>query len=234
MSATDPKILGKIKKCLALSKSSEPHEAAAALRQAQKLMAQYGINEAGLVLADVTEDQVKSLMTVSRIDPNELALVRMIANAFGCELMWTKSESWKRSYGSKEAFGSYLVIGFKHQIPIATHTMTVLMRRHLKARSEFVQSLPSFYSRAEKTKEANGFSSGWVAAVKKMVHEYARGPEEEKALAEYKKLHHPSTERVPSKTQLRGLAGMMAGTEAGSQERLHRPVDGGPELKLLK
>jgi hypothetical protein len=32
----DDKILNKIKKCLALSTSSEPHEAASALRQAQK------------------------------------------------------------------------------------------------------------------------------------------------------------------------------------------------------
>ena len=32
------KIIGKIKKCLALSKSSNPHEAAIALGQAEKMM----------------------------------------------------------------------------------------------------------------------------------------------------------------------------------------------------
>lgn len=39
------KALDKIKKCLALSKSSNPHEAAAALRQAQKLMHAHDITE---------------------------------------------------------------------------------------------------------------------------------------------------------------------------------------------
>lgn len=38
----DQRILERIKKCLALSQSSEPHEAAAALRQAQKLMEMHG------------------------------------------------------------------------------------------------------------------------------------------------------------------------------------------------
>jgi hypothetical protein len=235
MTTIDPKILGKIKKCLALSQSSEPHEAAAALRQAQKLMEAHGVDESGLVLADVCEDEVKSLMTVSRIDPNELALVKMVAEAFGCELLWNKSGSWKRSaYGAKEAFGSYTIIGFRHQVSVATHTMVVLMRRHLKARSAFVSTLPSFYSRSEKTQEANGFSHGWVQAVKKMVIAYARGPEEEKALTKYKQLHYPSLTTQKSKGQTRGLGGMLAGTEAGSMEQLHRPVDGGPELKLLK
>lgn len=38
----DPKILSKIKKCLALSASSNENEAAIALRQAQRLMAEFG------------------------------------------------------------------------------------------------------------------------------------------------------------------------------------------------
>ena len=37
--------LAKIKKCLALAASPNPHEAAAATRQAQKLMAEYGLTE---------------------------------------------------------------------------------------------------------------------------------------------------------------------------------------------
>ncbi len=40
----DPKILGKIKKCLALSSSDNPHEAAAAMRQAHALMAAHGVS----------------------------------------------------------------------------------------------------------------------------------------------------------------------------------------------
>ena len=40
----DDKILDKIKKCLVLASSANEHEAAAALRQAQKLMEAHGIS----------------------------------------------------------------------------------------------------------------------------------------------------------------------------------------------
>lgn len=49
------KIISKIKKCLALAKSNNPHEAAAALRQARKMMTQYQINEADVLLSDIGE-----------------------------------------------------------------------------------------------------------------------------------------------------------------------------------
>ena len=43
----------KIKHCLALSASSNEHEAAAAMRQAQKLMAKYRLTETQVNLSDV-------------------------------------------------------------------------------------------------------------------------------------------------------------------------------------
>ena len=44
------KIIDKIKKCLALAKSDNPHEAATALRQAQKLMEQHNLTEQDISL----------------------------------------------------------------------------------------------------------------------------------------------------------------------------------------
>ena len=52
MSDIDPKILGKIKKCLALSGSSNPNEAATALRQAHALMAKHGVSTHEITMAD--------------------------------------------------------------------------------------------------------------------------------------------------------------------------------------
>lgn len=43
MAELDPKILAKIKKCLALASSSNPNEAATALRQARALMEKHGV-----------------------------------------------------------------------------------------------------------------------------------------------------------------------------------------------
>ena len=54
------KIIDKIKKCLALSNSDNPHEAAAGLRQAQKLMQMHGLNELDIELSDVQEMRAKA------------------------------------------------------------------------------------------------------------------------------------------------------------------------------
>ena len=49
------RILEKIKKCLALSKSANEHEAAQALKQAQALMREYGITDIEVELSAVKE-----------------------------------------------------------------------------------------------------------------------------------------------------------------------------------
>ena len=50
---TRAQALRRIRACLRLSASSEPHEAAAALRQAQALMREYGVTASEADLADV-------------------------------------------------------------------------------------------------------------------------------------------------------------------------------------
>ena len=49
------KALEKIKKCLALSRSANENEAAQALKHAQALMAQYGLNQADVDLSEIGE-----------------------------------------------------------------------------------------------------------------------------------------------------------------------------------
>ena len=48
------KILDKIKKCLALASSANEHEAAAALRQAQKLMQAHGLTDQDVAAAQAS------------------------------------------------------------------------------------------------------------------------------------------------------------------------------------
>lgn len=81
--------IGKIKKCLALAKSSEPHEAAAAMRQAQKLIEQFGIEHPELLAAGVGEVWSKSA-AASRPVRYEVALASAVAEAYGCALLFTR------------------------------------------------------------------------------------------------------------------------------------------------
>ena len=80
------KLLSKIEKCLRLSKSSEPHEAAAALRQAQKMMELHGISEAELGAVGYGNEKVSVPIQVNKKLPIALAtLVALIKKAFGVE-----------------------------------------------------------------------------------------------------------------------------------------------------
>lgn len=48
-------VMRRLKKILALSESSSPGEAAAAIQQAQSLMAKYNITEEGIAMSEITE-----------------------------------------------------------------------------------------------------------------------------------------------------------------------------------
>lgn len=92
------KILDKIKKCLALSASSNEHEAEAALRQARKLMEAHGITDLDVQAAEADERRAKS---GAKNQPSnwETMLACKIADAFGCRVIfsggfWSRPGEW--------------------------------------------------------------------------------------------------------------------------------------------
>lgn len=72
-------VIRKIKACIALGESSNPHEAAAAMRQAKKLMEAYGIGESML---DVGKTEI--LSSYKSMPRWYTALAAATAHAFGC------------------------------------------------------------------------------------------------------------------------------------------------------
>lgn len=217
MAQVDDRILNKIKKCLALSQSSEPAEAAAAMRQAQKMMEMYGVSQVDLGRADLGEAVVKSKVSVSRIKDWELALLNLIAKSFGCKMLWTRSSSY-----SEDVFGHYLLIGIKAQVQLAQYTADVLQRKLIKARNEFVRQLPDGYNRQYKTKEADGFCHGWVRAIGKTVHEFALNDATRTLIEDEVKSRSTGAAKVQRRDI--GRAGLNAGFEAGSSESINRPM----------
>lgn len=77
------KILDKIKKCLALSKSANEHEAAQALKQAQALMEKYEVNVVDIALSEVSEQGADRRMAFKLADW-QWSVANMIADIFGC------------------------------------------------------------------------------------------------------------------------------------------------------
>lgn len=219
----EDRILDKIKKCLALSGSPEPEEAAAALRQAQKLMEKYGVSQLDLSAADVGEIDVKTKVSVSRVNDWELRIINLVAEAFGCRVLWTK--------GHYKTRGHYTLIGLKTQLPLAQYTCAVLQRKLTNARGKFVSSLPEYYDRKRKTVEADGFCHGWAIAVASKVTAMAHS-------AETKELIDHKAESISTKTEdVRrrqiGAAGYEAGLDAGAGESIYRPMEqSAPQPKL--
>jgi hypothetical protein len=223
---TDERILNKIKKCLALSQSPEPAEAAAALRQAQKLMEMHGVTQADLSRVELGEARVKSKVSVSRPKDWEVQLLNLVAKAFGCKLLWTKSSS-----SSVDAYGRYVLIGLKVQVQLASYTADVLQRKLIKARGKFVNELSPYMTRGQKTVQADGFCHGWVMAISKTVHEFALNDETKELIDACVS----GLSDGPAEVQERraGTMGLNAGFEAGSSESIHRPVgDREPTLRL--
>jgi len=227
MKQLDDKILNKIKKCLALSQSPEPHEAAAALRQAQKLMDLHGVSQADLGRAEIGEATVKSKASVSRIKDWELALLNTVARAFGCRLMWAKSYSH-----NEEVFGHYTIVGLKTQVPLAAYTTEVLQRKLMSSRARFVTNLPEHLSRQAKTMEADGFCHGWVATIRKTVHEFAMGDEVKALIDDHIKAVSSGKEAGVQKRRL-GYQGYQAGQQAALGESIHKPINGAAAQRLL-
>lgn len=184
--------LQKIRKCLALAKSSEPHEAAAAMRQAQKLMEQFGVDHPEILAASVTEEWSKSGASKTPAS-YEVHLVSVICNTFGCEVMFTRRLS--KNQLAIEAGYSFIAA---EPIPeIAAYTFAVLRRQMLKARTEYISTALKRYKK-NKTAAADLFCRGWVQAIQRQVASVKPTEEQEEAISAYKRINYGETTKLKS------------------------------------
>lgn len=221
---TNDKILDKIKKCLKLSTSSNEHEAAAALRQAQKLMAAHGISQLDLGLADIGQEEVNSKYSVSTIKPFEGRLINMICKAFGCSIVF-------KGAGGRQ-YAKFLIVGIKSQVEIAQYTCEVMSRKLFSARSSFNKSLPTYLSRNEKTIQCDGFSMGWVEGVTSVINEFANSEETKLLIDKYIEVNFGRLKSKKHENRRLGQAGFEAGKQQGARESIYRPMNGKEQLKI--
>lgn len=176
--------LRKIEKCLALSKSSEPHEAARALQHAQALMRQFKIEHPELLAVGVDENWAKSRAT--KTPPRyEASLALVVAGGFGCELLF------ERRLTGDARQGGYLFIGTGPAAEVAAYTFAVLARKLLQARASYTKDKLKRYRR-NKVAAADAFCEGWVIAVAQYVGEAVVDGEQRIAIEAYMTLQHPN------------------------------------------
>ncbi len=226
------RILEKVKKCLALTASDQPGEAAAALRQARKLMDKYGITEAQVKLAEV-----KAVKTAKTPPARDRAgkLVAWIAQAFACKPLLARNDAGEPVFE---------FIGKGHYPELAEYTYSVLWRRLDRESKAFREQMlcsltdPDWdlkvpedkrrhkWATEDARKATTAFCEGWLHRVGETVRSFA-GHEPDQDVDDWVANKYGKL-RARKARQHRDLDadGVRAGLDAGSRVSLHHGVNG--------
>ncbi|WP_054285926.1 DUF2786 domain-containing protein [Gulbenkiania mobilis] len=214
----------KIRKCLALAKSANEHEAAAALRQAQALMRKYGVEDGDILMAEVSEARVRAGAKTKPVKWESM-LSSAVAVAFGCRKVFV--QEWKAGY--------WTFIGCGPAAEIATYAYTVLMRQLRKARSDYQQTHCKRLVPASKTRRADLFCEAWVAAVRRQIEAFPGTQANEEALEVYMAKEYPDLGTLVPRDRQAGknlrdgdMNARTAGWSAGRQAQLNHGVHNKP------
>jgi hypothetical protein len=224
----DDAVFRRIRKCLALADSPVPAEAAAAMRQAQKLMALHNIDAHAIDMSSVAEVNVRSKASISTIKQWEVELLALIEKAFGVKYLWRHSFSYKNG---SERFGSYMLIGMRHQLPAAEYALKVLQRKLGAQRTKYLRCLEQVLYRKNKTALADNFCLGWIHAIEGEVVKFVNQPGVDKLVEEYK--NKKSAGECEAKKSDGSDVGYVDGMRKGKKERLYRPMETAVGSKLI-
>jgi len=144
-------LLAKIRKCLALAKSSNEHEAAAALAKARALMDEHGLSMDDIALSEIGEAKAKGTAT-QRPPLWETALCMTVRHAVGCKVVI-------------DADLHRLYIGPGPAPEIASYAFTVLFRQLKAARQEYIREHLKRCRPGRKRQRADVFCEAWASAV---------------------------------------------------------------------
>lgn len=223
------KIINKIKKCLALSASSNEHEAATALRQAQKLMEEYGVTESDVLAAEVNERKTKA---GAKRKPAqwESNLAVITGKAFGCETLFNQRFD--------RADWSFIGCGVTPEL--AQHAFTVLIRQVKKARSEHIKNDLWRCKEATKTRRADLFCDAWVWGATKTIQDFSKTDQQTASVDAYMEKHYPAihtgkaiNRNADRKLNDADVVSLMRGERAGKEAELNRGMTGGDKPKVL-
>lgn len=225
--STSDRILRKIEKCLALSRSSNEHEAAAALRQAKTLMEKHQ-----LTMTDVEMNKI-DVATLGRAATRKPPrwksdLFGVVARAFGCSLFFRG--------------GQIVLVGKAPGPDVAKYAADVLLRQLALDKKTFLREHVTgntLLDRAEKIRIGKGYSEGWVCGCRSIVETFAAAitQNERQQHTDRVRLHF-AVDRIraaaPQKSALGGGFGALggrAGYDAGKEAKIHAGMnsDGEPE-----
>ena len=219
---SNERILRKIKRCLALSKSANENEAATALRQAHALMEKHQLD-----LNDVEASEINIVNIESRFKSHPhwaQLLYSTISKAFSCS-----------SYGSRN---EVTFVGENSKPELCGYALDVLLRTLEANRIEFVSNKESDIQkehgkqykipRSDKAMIGKGYAEGWIHGVHENIKFFAGtlSDEQQKTHTDAleKKYNKPVGKASKSKSALdhdAGIVGARSDYAAGSKVSIH-------------
>lgn len=152
------KLIERIKRLLALSKSPNEHEAAAAMSKAQELMRELSITEEDLELTDFATVRTDTLLVKSghRLPRYVSYMSYLMKTAFGVECIFSDGQRNKE----------IIFVGTKSKTEICVYTWTVLARILKTKAAEYKFSITHLRcSPGKKAALAEEYCEGWVWGV---------------------------------------------------------------------
>lgn len=220
------RILEKVKKCLARSKSDNPNEAEIALRMARKLMDQHQLDLQDVHASEACESVIDA---ETRKEPPvwKTRLAMVCGEAFGCEIII--SEGW---HGWR-----FKVIGVDSAPDLTVYAYEVLLRQLQHARKTYLETQQRC-KLATKRRRADVFANGWIDAVYRMVADFS-GTDDEHAeiLKAYMAKKYPDLKTSPlkrRKAKAKDEDAAWAGRDAGRSARLNHGVATGSRPQALE
>lgn len=219
--------MDRILKCMRLSQSSEAHEAAAALRQAQALMRKFSIDE-----NELHGIEVKSVLVLTPEPPKTRfpmylsALVALICRAFDAQAIFEVGTKISRGQLKYYQGVRYFVAGGR--APLVEYTHEVCWRQLWDGWNKYRKEADMDFPPGART----SFWMGWIAAVNDKVMDFGATEKEKEIVEAAISKQFPNLKA--SKVQPMELKGstLRAGHEAAKDFSLNRPM-GGEKQKLL-
>lgn len=227
------KILQKIKKCLRLAQSTNPNEAAAAMRQAQKLMEIHGVTSDDVQISDV--DNHTATTSAGKTPPAYLAmLANMVASAFGAESIY----KFGADFLSHRWVGRFEFYGVNGAGEISGYAFEVLARQLKKHRTDYLATLNKRLKRATKVRRGDLYAEAWIQAVSRQIAPHTRTEADNAVLETYKQSRFKNgLASVKPRDNTKGMrhhdhGALAAGYRDGKKVKFHQGVNGSKQAAL--
>lgn len=220
---TPDRVLRKIERCLALSRSANEHEAGIALRQAQCLMSEYGLSEIDVAASIIDRAAVRT--PAGRTPPSWLDRLAMLVNAaFGTAAVYESRptfQGWQ---------GYFVFLGPESQVRIAAYAFEVFQRQLVSDRKAFLAGMNKRAKRITKIRRADAYAIAWVAGAFEYIVPVEKSERAVEAIEHFKTRFYTTLEDLCAidRGQRRDdQQAMMKRYAAGRNARFHSGIEQG-------